>query len=452
MENYDKQKVELSLRHSRQQIRNTNRQNNNFPRRSVSLVNYLKENIQNDLSIEKKINNSSQLTIDNQDQDLNWPYMTNFEKKILHSKNPVPSKENNIIQVNNFTGTWLNRDDNLKWKGQIGLEQYPINNDPDPIVIKKKPFDKITLTQGVNVRFLKPPKIQNAGDIIIKHDEPKQIPPAPPLIIRQNRSKNSTPPPLIIREEPPKSPDTIPTKIVTIPGRIMPPPPRRLIIEKMPPIPQKPQSILIERWLPYNDISRRIIYQKPSSPKHSTQPSKNIIIDWQIPDVQVTQEFKYLGIEETNPKEYRQKYAKQLHSSDKLPDFVRKLTLPQGIVFASEKPKQNIRIEGDVEALDLIDLEKFGLADLKKYLKNPKKEPDFIDLFQELLKEVFDSFDRHRDGFISKINAQDVFIHLIDHLNFKFDINHEFFKFFDNLPMNICFSDFVQIAHLIFNI
>lgn len=449
MDNYDVKKKESALRNSRQRNQDINRSNNSFPRRSVSLVNYLKENIENKLSSEKKIKNFSQQTINK--QDLIWPDMTNFEKEILNSKNPLPSKENNVIQVNNFRGTWLNRDDNLKWKGALSLEQYPINDDPDPIIIKKKPFDKIKFTQDIHVRYLKPPTIQNAGDIIIKQDKPIQIPAAPSLIIRLDRQKNSTPPPLIIREEPPKSPETIPTKVVTIPGRIMPPPPRKLIIEKMPKIPQKPQSILVERWLPYNDVTRRIIYQKPSPPKHSTSPTKNIIIDWQRPDVQVSPEFKYLGVEETNPKEYRKKYANQLHSTDKLPEFVRKLEHPQGIVLASDKPEPSIKIDGDIDALDLIDLEKFGLADLKNYLKGRKKEQDFVDLFQQLLKEIFNSFDSRRDGYISKINAQSVFIHLIDHFDFKFDINHEFFKFFENLPSKICLSDFLQIAHIIFD-
>ncbi|RNA19278.1 hypothetical protein BpHYR1_021380 [Brachionus plicatilis] len=365
---------DFSSRHSRGRTRDAQNQSNTCTRRSVSLINYLKENIQKDSLIPQNLNNHSEFTVPNQRQFNSSMYRTNLEENIILSQNPVACRENGIIKVNDVTGTWINRDESLNWKGVLPLDQYALNNDPNPIVVKKKPLNKIKYTQEINVKYLKPPKIPDAGDIIIRHDAPRQISAAPSLIIRKNRPRLPTPPPLVIREEPPKTPETIPTKVITIPGKLLPPPPRKLIIEKMPQDPQKPQSILIERWLPYNDIRRRVIYQKPTIPKHLTQNTKNVIIDWQKPDVQVTQELKYLGIEETNPSEYRQKYWKQLNASDKLPEFVHRIEHPHGIVFASQKPKPNIYLEGDIDALDLIDLDQAGLTELKEYIIKTNKK------------------------------------------------------------------------------
>jgi len=58
-----------------------------------------------------------------------------------------------------------------------------------------------------------------------------------------------TPETLIVREHPPAPPQSFPTKIITIPGKVYEPPPRKVIIEKLAPLPAKPQSIVIERWL-----------------------------------------------------------------------------------------------------------------------------------------------------------------------------------------------------------
>ena len=58
-----------------------------------------------------------------------------------------------------------------------------------------------------------------------------------------------TPETLIVREHPPAPPPSYPTKIITIPGKSVEPPPRKVIIEKLAPLPSKPQPVIIERWL-----------------------------------------------------------------------------------------------------------------------------------------------------------------------------------------------------------
>ena len=71
-----------------------------------------------------------------------------------------------------------------------------------------------------------------------------------------------TPEPIIIRERPPPVPPLIPRKIITIPGKVIPAK-RSVIIEKVESKPPKPPMIIIERWLPYDNLNQRnVIYQK----------------------------------------------------------------------------------------------------------------------------------------------------------------------------------------------
>jgi hypothetical protein len=62
--------------------------------------------------------------------------------------------------------------------------EVPLNQDPNPILIKK-PSHPITYTQQVSVKFLKPPSPAPAGDIVITQQNDKQAPPVPPKHIRQ---------------------------------------------------------------------------------------------------------------------------------------------------------------------------------------------------------------------------------------------------------------------------
>jgi hypothetical protein len=41
----------------------------------------------------------------------------------------------------------------------------------------------------------------------------------------------------------------------------LPPPPRKVVIERLPPLPCKPQAVIAERWLPYATLKRRVIFQ-----------------------------------------------------------------------------------------------------------------------------------------------------------------------------------------------
>ena len=67
----------------------------------------------------------------------------------------------------------------------LPLDQYQLNVDPNPQLIRKKPAEKVQYTQQISLKFLKPPPPQQPGDIVIKQERDVQAAPAPPLLVRQ---------------------------------------------------------------------------------------------------------------------------------------------------------------------------------------------------------------------------------------------------------------------------
>lgn len=109
--------------------------------------------------------------------------------------------------------------------------------------------------------------------------------------------------------------------------------------------------MIIERWLPYRQIKRRVIYAKSTSNmgKEGTGAGgngsavmvkpKNIIIQWEPPRVHIKKEFKDLGIVRANPVEYVQRYGSSLKRSIELPSFVKEIKPPDGVVLAADSGK-----------------------------------------------------------------------------------------------------------------
>ena len=149
------------------------------------------------------------------------------------------------------------------------MKDYGIYSDPDPRIISKKPKEKLKLIQELSIKYLKPNPIR-AGDIIISQEAYSTPKAAPPIIIRQNAPRIDTPEHLIYREEPPIE-SVIPKKIIRIRGKQLPPPPRKVIIEKLAADPQKPPNISVERWLPYDQIERRVSYAPNGFPIKSNK-------------------------------------------------------------------------------------------------------------------------------------------------------------------------------------
>lgn len=81
----------------------------------------------------------------------------------------------------------------------LPLDQYKLNIDRCPLVVRRKPQEKVQYCQQVSVRYLKPPPPPRGGDLIIQEMPTKQVAPAPALVVRQSPPKPCTPPPLVLR-------------------------------------------------------------------------------------------------------------------------------------------------------------------------------------------------------------------------------------------------------------
>jgi hypothetical protein len=219
-------------------------------------------------------------------------YLSELEQLILQSQQPVELNENEEIEVNGERGLWANRAEVQQWRGDIPLEEYLINQDANPEVITKRAPQNLEYVQELAVRYLRPPTPPAPGEILITQENNICTGPAPPLIIRQQPPRPETPAPLVIREAPPAPPAQVGQKVITISGKRIPPPPRKVIIERLAALPTKPQSVLIERWLPYAQVKRRVIFQGPTCECPVVVPPRNVIVQWEAPQVNVRKEVR----------------------------------------------------------------------------------------------------------------------------------------------------------------
>ena len=182
--------------------------------------------------------------------------------------------------------------------------------------------------------------------------------------------KPHEPVPIIIREAPPEPPQPVGRKMITISGKRLPPPPRKLIIEKFEQLPPKPQHVLVERWLPYIPQKRRVIFQGAPPDPVIVQP-RNVIIKWEAPKTVIKKNIKYLGITRMNPADYVKLHGDTIRNSNTLPDIVNEIKTPESLLLAASVEYSGLyELEGDVDALNKVDLDKVGLSEYKEYLQN----------------------------------------------------------------------------------
>lgn len=77
------------------------------------------------------------------------------------------------------------------------------------------------------------------------------------------------------------------------------------------------------------------------------------------------QEVKYLGVIGANPIDYKQKYGDSMKPANQLPQFVRDIKHPDGLTMAADYQQSVFELDGQVEALKLVDLDKEGLSEYK---------------------------------------------------------------------------------------
>jgi len=257
---------------------------------------------------------------------------------------------------------------NCKFLPPVSLEQYKLNNDPNPEVIRKKPTDKIRYTQDVAIRFLEPPQPPKPGDIVVKHLPNRQIAPAPPLIVRQAPPRPPLPPPLVLREAPPQPPARIPEQLLLVPGKVLAPPARKVVVERLPPIPPKPQQIFLEKWLPFKQPKRRVVYQ-PAEPDCLLPNPRNMVIQWDAPEVEINREYKNLGSHLANPDEYVRRYGSELVRHEEFKQAAARIGAPDSVIVSDSHAELGLpELEGEVQALSLVDISRTDLAAYAQYL------------------------------------------------------------------------------------
>ena len=119
--------------------------------------------------------------------------------------------------------------------------------------------------------------------------------------------------------------------------------------------------------LPYVQSKRRVIFEKPQVKKFTEEPQKNLIIEWDIPKINIKQHVNWLGVEKTDPEEYKNKHFGSLIKTEDLPDFVKDLDRESGYTKYVSELANKYELEGDLEALKHVDLEKEGLSEYRNY-------------------------------------------------------------------------------------
>ena len=242
-----------------------------------------------------------------------------------------------------YNGIFQNAKQNFdNSKGQL-------NYDPSPLLIHKKPKKPIFYTQDVAVKFLKPPSPPPPGDLHILQESDIQQPPIKPLVIKHVPPRPVKPPPLVLREKPPLKPEHIPTEFLRIPGKVLPPPARKVILEKYPRLPEMPQDIVVERWLDYPERKRRVIFQR-AKPLPPLSPQKNVIIEWNAPQLHINRKIN-VSYTSADPDKYNQVYGSSTVKSEKIPDFIKNIRPYFGERLAAEGVQRRVQLVGDVDAL-----------------------------------------------------------------------------------------------------
>ena len=80
-----------------------------------------------------------------------------------------------------------------------------------------------------------------------------------------------------------------------------------------------------------------------------------------------------MGVVKADPQEYYNKYKSILTHSSKLPDFVKEMKPPEGILLAADYSPITYELEGDIDALRLVDLDREGLSEYRSLLKKNHK-------------------------------------------------------------------------------
>ena len=157
-------------------------------------------------------------------------------------------------------------------------------------------------------------------------------------------------------------------KVISIPGELLKPSPRKVVIEILPEMQSKSNEIIV------NGLTHIILMPKPDDPP--VIPQKNAILNWEkINCAEIKTKIKNLGVEPADPNEYAKKYGPTLISAIELPEIASQVKTEHGYLLAADhKPNYFNSLEGDLHALSLIDLDKEGLSEYKYLVDDSLKK------------------------------------------------------------------------------
>jgi hypothetical protein len=93
-----------------------------------------------------------------------------YERENREIKAHFESREE-VVTVNGITGILVNKAEIDNWRGPIPLSEYPINDDPNPEIIRRTlDASSYNSTQEITIRYLEPPTPPPPGEIIIQQE------------------------------------------------------------------------------------------------------------------------------------------------------------------------------------------------------------------------------------------------------------------------------------------
>ena len=115
-----------------------------------------------------------------------------------------------------------------------------------------------------------------------------------------------------------------------------------------------------------------MIFNKSTAPVPAVANPRNVVIQWEAPEVKVRKEIKYLGVIKANPFEYVKRYGVILKTADQMPQYVKDIQTPSEIgVLAADYNVSNVpQLEGELEGFKFVDLDKEGMSEYKAQLNN----------------------------------------------------------------------------------
>ena len=93
-------------------------------------------------------------------------FPSQIENEIINAEDPIDVVESEQINVNGEIGIWINKAESEAFTGPIPINKYPINRDPAPQVLHKKP-KCVECHRDVTIKYLEPPTIPVPGPIYI---------------------------------------------------------------------------------------------------------------------------------------------------------------------------------------------------------------------------------------------------------------------------------------------